>query len=140
LDEIVRLICEQEPPRLAGELAGDLEQIAAKAMRKEAPDRYGSVEHLRADIERYLDGFPVEARRGSLRYKAGKYVRRYKAAFAAGLIAALLACAGVAAIVRQARIAEQERAVAQRRFNQVRQLAHSVIFELHDGVAPLAGS
>ncbi|MGH9722718.1 MAG: protein kinase domain-containing protein [Bryobacteraceae bacterium] len=144
IDEVLHAVCEQEPQRLssaaaqksarlAHELSGDLDAIVAKALRKEATERYSSVEHLASDIERYLGGFPVEARRGSLRYAAGKYLRRYKVAFAAGAIALLLACASVAAIVQQARIAE-------RRFNQVRQLARSVIFELHDGIAPLAGS
>ena len=113
--------------------AGDLEHIVAKAIRKDPAERYASAEHFAADIERYLAGFPVEARQPSLAYKAGKYIRRHKAAFVSGAMALLLGIAGVAAIVRQAQI-------AQRRFDQVRQLAHSIVFELHDGVAPLQGS
>jgi eukaryotic-like serine/threonine-protein kinase len=151
LDEILHAISEQDAPRLsevvaqkdpklARRLAGDLDHIVAKALRKEVSERYGSAEQLAADIGRHLDGLPVIARRGSWRYLAGKYVRRYKVAFIATAAALLLACAGVAAIARQARIAESERAVAQRRFNEVRELARSVIFELHDGIAPLAGS
>ncbi|HSU89142.1 MAG TPA: serine/threonine-protein kinase [Terriglobia bacterium] len=134
LDEIIRVVCEEEPPRMAApECAGDLEHIVAKAIRKDPAERYASVEHFAADIERYLRGFPVQARRPSLAYIAGKYVRRHKAVFVLGAIALLLGIAGVAAIVRQANI-------AQRRFDQVRQLAHSIVFELHDGVAPLPGS
>jgi len=151
IDEMLRTVCEQEPERvsvaaarqstrIAKELCGDLDHIVAKSLRKEASERYGSAEELAADIERHLNGLPVEARRGSVRYKAGKYLRRYKAAFVFATLALLLASAGVAAIILQARIAERERAVAQRRFNEVRQLARSVIFELHDGVAPLPGS
>jgi non-specific serine/threonine protein kinase/serine/threonine-protein kinase len=151
LDEIVRAVCEQTPPRLsvaagktaakpAKELAGDLDHIVAKAIRKDPSERYVSVEHFAADIERYLGGFPVQARRPSVRYAAGKYVRRHKTGFVLAAVALLLGFASVAAIVRQANIAERERAVAQRRFDQVRQLAHSIIFELHDGVAPLQGS
>jgi eukaryotic-like serine/threonine-protein kinase len=151
LDEIVRTVCEQEPLRLsaaagktpakiAKELSGDLEHIVAKAIRKDPSERYVSVEHFAADIERYLAGFPVQARRASMRYMAGKYVRRHKTALVSAAVVLLLGLASVAAIVRQANIAEQERAVAQRRFDQVRQLARSIIFELHDGVAPLPGS
>ena len=134
LDEIVRVVCEQDPPRMhLPAPAGDLEHIVAKAIRKDPAERYASAEHFAADIERYLAGFPVEARQPSLAYKAGKYIRRHKAAFVSGAMALLLGIAGVAAIVRQAQI-------AQRRFDQVRQLAHSIVFELHDGVAPLQGS
>jgi len=151
LDEIVHVVCEQEPLRLsvaagktpaktAKELSGDLDHIVAKAIRKDPSERYISVEHFAADIEQYLGGFPVQARRPSVRYIAGKYVRRHRTAFVLAAVALLLGFASVAAIVRQANIAERERAVAQRRFDQVRQLARSIIFELHDGVAPLQGS
>jgi len=134
LDEIVRVVCEQDPPRLkSAELAGDLKHIIAKAIRKDPADRYTSAEHFSSDIERYLAGFPVEARRPSLAYTAAKYVRRHKAAFVLGAMALLFGVVSVAAIARQARI-------AQRRFDQVRQLAHSIVFELHDGIAPLQGS
>src|SRR5207244_1928238 len=68
LDEIVRVVCEETPVRLslaagktalAKELAGDLDHIVAKAIRKDPSERYVSVEHFAADIERYLGGFPV---------------------------------------------------------------------------------
>jgi len=149
LEEIVRVVCEETPVRLslaagktplAKELAGDLDHIVAKAIRKDPSERYVSVEHFAADIERYLGGFPVQARRPSVRYTVGKYVRRHKMGFVLAAVALLLGFGSVAAIVRQANIAERERTVAQRRFDQVRQLAHSIIFELHDGVAPLQGS
>jgi non-specific serine/threonine protein kinase/serine/threonine-protein kinase len=143
LDEIVRTICEQEPPSLnvaAAKELGDLDVIVAKAIRKDPSERYVSVEHFAADIERYLGGFPVQARRPSKQYTAGKYLRRHKTGFVLAVVALLLGFASVAAIVRQANIAERERAVAQRRFDQVRQLARSIIFELHDGVTPLQGS
>lgn len=134
LGEIVRIVCDQDPPRLTlPELRGDLEHIVAKAIRKDAAERYASVEQFAADIERYLAGFPVKARRPSLAYRTGKYIRRHKTAFVLGALALLLGMASVIAIVRQANI-------AQRRFDQVRQLARSIVFELHDGIAPLQGS
>jgi tetratricopeptide (TPR) repeat protein len=42
--------------------------------------------------------------------------------------------------VREARIAEAQRARAERRFADVRKLANSLIFELHDSIQNLAGS
>jgi non-specific serine/threonine protein kinase/serine/threonine-protein kinase len=144
LDEILRTVCDEEPaglsasaapqnPKLAKELKGDLDHMVAKALRKPASERYGSAEELARDIGRHLEGLPVEARRGSLAYTVSRYFRRYRLALAAALAVLLLAGIGVAAIVRQMRIAE-------RRFQEVRRLAHSVIFELHDGIARLPGA
>jgi len=47
--------------QLRRELSGSLDNIVLKAMRKEIPKRYSSVEELSADIGRYLDGHPVSA-------------------------------------------------------------------------------
>jgi eukaryotic-like serine/threonine-protein kinase len=49
------------PEQLRRELSGSLDNIVLKAMRKEIPKRYGSVEELSADIGRYLEGHPVSA-------------------------------------------------------------------------------
>ncbi|HZG52880.1 MAG TPA: protein kinase, partial [Pyrinomonadaceae bacterium] len=46
---------------LRRELAGDLDNITLKALRKEPGRRYASVERLRDDIARYLEGRPVSA-------------------------------------------------------------------------------
>ena len=65
--------------QLVQELTGDLDAIIQKALRKEADRRYGSVEQLSDDIDRYLNGFPVLARPETVAYRAGKFVRRNKA-------------------------------------------------------------
>jgi Tol biopolymer transport system component/serine/threonine protein kinase/tetratricopeptide (TPR) repeat protein len=46
---------------LRRELAGDLDNITLKALRKEPGRRYTSVERLRDDIARHLEGRPVSA-------------------------------------------------------------------------------
>ncbi len=46
---------------LRRELAGDLDNIVMKALRKEAERRYQSAEQLRDDITRHLDGQPISA-------------------------------------------------------------------------------
>jgi non-specific serine/threonine protein kinase/serine/threonine-protein kinase len=157
--QVERAICEDEAPPLAtsitespsayGEptveslrqrLRGDLEAILAKALRKEPAKRYETVDQFAADIQRHLDGLPVEARRGSLRYKTGKFIRRHQWAVAAGVTALALLCGGTLTTVWQWRRAEQERALAQRRFNEVRKLSNSVLFEIHDSIQRLPGS
>src|SRR4029079_9792512 len=47
---------------------------------------------------------------------------------------------GIVATTWQARIARAERARSARRFNEVRQLANSIVFEVHDAIANLPGS
>ncbi len=64
------------PLALTRRLSADLDAIVLKALRKEPELRYGSVGALARDIERYLAGLPVEARRGSRAYRVGKLVRR----------------------------------------------------------------
>lgn len=100
--------------RLKRVLAGDLENIVAKALRKSPSERYVSVRALMDDLEAYLDNRPVLARPDSLRYRLGKFVRRHRVGVAAsaGLIAAVVL--GIAGIVWQAREAVEQRNEAQR--------------------------
>lgn len=58
-------ICKRRsttPKALRRALTGDLDSIVLKALRKEPQRRYRSAEELSADLERYLDGRPVDAR------------------------------------------------------------------------------
>lgn len=43
------------------------------AMRNEPERRYASAEQLAADIDRYMRGLPVIARRDTLWYRTGKF-------------------------------------------------------------------
>jgi serine/threonine protein kinase len=132
--ELVRAICEEDPvwePR--GLIQGDLQSILARALRKDPERRYLSAEQLAADIRCYLDGLPVTARPDSLFYRTRKFVARRAiplAAAAAILVAILI---GALSTVSQSRRAE-------RRFNEVRSLAHSLLFEVYDSIMPLPGS
>ena len=128
-------------------LSGDLDDIVLMALRKEPARRYASVEQFAADIRRHLDGLPVMAVKGSVRYRAGKFVRRNRAAIAAVAVIAITLLAGVGATIRQARIARSqaeiakaERARAEKRFADVRELANSLIFEIHDSIQSLPGA
>src|SRR5205807_5804130 len=49
-------------------VAGDLDSIVLKAVRREPGLRYSSAEELAADIRRYREGLPVLARKGTTRY------------------------------------------------------------------------
>ncbi len=68
-------------------LAGDLDAIVLKALRSSPRERYGSVEQLVADLERFQRGEAVEARQGSWSYRTGKFLRRNRVAVALASVA-----------------------------------------------------
>ena len=126
--------------KLRRRLTGDLDNIVMKAIRKEPGDRYSSADQLSEDLRRRLEGLPVRARKNALSYRLWKYVSRHKVGVTAVALVFLTLVGGLVATVREARIARAERARAERRFNDVRALANSLIFEIHDGIQDLPGS
>jgi non-specific serine/threonine protein kinase/serine/threonine-protein kinase len=92
------------------------------------------------DIRRQMAGRPVLARRGTLVYRAGKFARRHRIALAAAAVAAIALLGGVAATLREAARARAAEARAQRRFEDVRKLSSSFLFEIHDSIRELPGS
>lgn len=139
--EIERVVCltEVPPPSaatqgVAGEaLRGDLDNIVLMAMRKDPERRYQSVEQFAGDIRRYLDGRPVLARKDSLTYRAGKFVRRNWLVIAA---AATVAASLVGGIV----IAELQARRAERRLEQMVELANRSLFDVHSAIERLPGA
>jgi len=75
----------------AGPISNDLDAICLKALRPDPEARYASAEQLGEDIERHLEGEPVRARKGTLGYRAGLFVRRHRGGVViAAVLAALL--------------------------------------------------
>lgn len=75
------------------ELTRDLDAICLKALRKSALERYANAGDLAEDLRRCSQGFPVVARRGGLRYRAARYVRRHRARLAT--VAALVVAVAI---------------------------------------------
>ena len=126
--------------RLRRRLSGDLDYIVLKALEKDPARRYGSVDQLTADILRHLQGFPVLARGGSTLYLLSRYVRRHRIAVITGGLIALSLIAGMIGVAWQAGVARRERDRAERRFEEVKSLAHAVVFDIHDAIVDLPGS
>ncbi len=136
---IERTICETEPlppsqvdyaatlpdpaDKLRRRLRGDLDQILLTAMRKEPARRYASVHQFAEDIRRHLDGLPVIAQKDTLGYRVSKFVRRHTAGVAAATLAVFALLGSTIVSVYFARVANQERALAERRFEDTRQMA-----------------
>jgi tetratricopeptide (TPR) repeat protein len=110
---------EPEPPsRSNRRVDRDLETICLKCLHKEPARRYSSAEALAEDLERWLQGEPIQARRAGLGERLRKWARRRPAVVALVAVTAL-AVVGVlvgllwhnaqlqAAAVRQHELAEQ---------------------------------
>src|SRR5262249_49767858 len=134
--DLIKSIVETEPPppsevvtvpqRVRRVLRGDLDTILAKALKKNPGERYASVTALADDLDRYLRNEPLGTRPDTLAYRLVKFVRRNRAAVALGVLALVASIAGVLGTLNQARTAVRERAIAQRRFNEVRQLSNKL--------------
>jgi serine/threonine protein kinase/Tfp pilus assembly protein PilF len=141
LTDIERAICEKDPPltseavatagvvageasvargttasRLRRTLKGDLDNIVCKAMQKDPERRYGSAQQMANDIQRYLDGKPVIARRDTVSYRSAKFVRRHwlPVAGAVSMVCLVLAFATLMYVQSQ-RIASERDQAAQAR-------------------------
>ncbi len=90
-------------------LKGDLDSIAAKALKKDPGERYPSVEAFADDLRRYMRHEPVSARPDTLAYRTAKLVRRHPAAVASAALAVVAVAVFTAAIAWQAREASRQR-------------------------------
>jgi tetratricopeptide (TPR) repeat protein len=140
-----RSICETEPapPSVraaerhgrgwAQRLRGDLDTIVMTAIRKEPERRYGTAAALSDDLGRFLDGLPVVARPSTAMYRAGKFLWRHRVGSVAAALVLSSLSVGLGAALFEARRAE-------RRFQQVRSLANTFVFDVHDRIESLPGS
>jgi len=119
LREAEQIIRQKEPERPSfvvdkgkSEIKGDLDAIVSKALRKEPGERYESASRLLEDVERYQKNKPVQARKGTFRYRTGKFIKRHKTALAATLLFLITALAfssyHVYQIAKERNIAELE--------------------------------
>jgi tetratricopeptide (TPR) repeat protein/tRNA A-37 threonylcarbamoyl transferase component Bud32 len=119
--EVMRAICEDDPPapssvarRDCRQIRGELDAIILTTLRKQPAWRYPSVEQLADDIGRYRQGWPVLATGNSLPYRLRKFARRQWLALAAMAALILLLIGGILVTARQARLADMARAQAER--------------------------
>jgi hypothetical protein len=135
-------------------LRGDIDKILLKALDKDVPRRYASVDAFAADLRAHLAGYPVSARAPTWRYMLGRFVRRNALLVGVAALAAVGLVGGATVALWQAQeaqtqralaetqraVAEAQRAQAQQRFTQVRQLANQLVFKYHDQIENLPGA
>jgi serine/threonine protein kinase len=137
-DEMRRMIREDEPPRpsarlstlekgqlstvserraidarrLSQEVRGDLDWVVMKALEKDRNRRYETASALAADVQRYLDDEPVQARPPTAGYRLRKFVRRNRGPVLAGFLVVAALVLGLAGSLWQAVRATQAEGVA----------------------------
>lgn len=114
---LLMAVAYEDPPALGKVKPGvplDLETIVTKAIEREPTRRYDSAKAFAEDLQRYLDGDPIFARRSSLGYVLWKRAKKNKlaTAIAVTLLASAVILAGVWVRARkqaadQARLAQQ---------------------------------
>ena len=131
---------QTSPQALRRKLAGDLDAVVLKALRRDSKERYQSAAQLSDDLRHYLALEPVSALPESPLYRIRLFFARNRAL--ALTATAALALILIFAIVAgwQARTAGIQRDLAARRFEEVRKIANSFLFEVHDAIAPLPGT
>ena len=118
----------------------DLQKVLDTAQHEDVELRYASVERFADDIRRFLDDLPVSARKVSLTYRARKFARRNRAKVAFAALFLLTLIGGLAATTWKTIEARHERALAERRFENLRRLSDSFVTELHSAIQNLPGS
>ncbi len=137
LFEILRIICEEEPPRpstrlstsealasiaatrkmepakLANLMRGELDWIVMKCLEKDRSRRYETANALVRDLERYLHDEVVEAQPPTAGYRLRKFARKHRTALTTAATIVLLLVAGVAVSTWQAVRATRAERLAQ---------------------------
>ncbi len=115
------------------DLPTELASIVLKAMARKPEERYESVVALREDLGRYRRREPVAAVEATWGYRAQKFVVRQRLSLALAGAVIFLVAIGFGKAYWEARNAA-------RRFEQVRGLARSLLFEIHDEVSKVPGT
>ncbi len=138
--EIISSLRADSPEKLSQRISGDLDNVVLKAIRKEPRERYNSVDQFSEDIRRHLEHLPVLARDSTVAYRCRKYILRHKVGVSAAALVLLSLLTGIVLTLREARIATAQSTKAERRFQDVRALANSLMFDVYDSIQDLPGA
>lgn len=100
------------PAELLRTLRSDLDTIVRKALAVEPAERYATVAEFAADLRRYLDHQAVTAQPPTMRYRARKFVRRYRSGVIAAAVVVLALLGSTAMTTHQSVEARRQRDAA----------------------------
>jgi eukaryotic-like serine/threonine-protein kinase len=138
--EATKVVRTSDRKRLKKQLKGDLDNIVLMALRKEPARRYASALQFADDIQRSQGNLPVIARADTLAYRARKFVQRNTIGVAASVVAVTALAGTTGYALYQAHQARAAQARAEALFVDVRKLANSYLFDVHDAIRSLPGA
>ncbi|MEM9837865.1 MAG: protein kinase [Pseudomonadota bacterium] len=112
----------------------DLDAVVAKATAEDPADRYTSVDLLALDVERYRTGHSVHAHSRYLGYRFKRFAGRHPLSIASTAAVSLLAAGAFIAMSILYVRAEQAEADALARFDSLRELSRTVLFDVYDTI------
>lgn len=118
----------------------DLERVIAKALDKDASQRYATAHELGDDVRAVRDGRPVRARHATAAYVLRRFIGRHRIAVAASVLAVAALLGTTSWALWQSRVAAEQHARAERRFEDVHHFASQVLFGYHERIRKLSGS
>lgn len=125
----------------------DLQAIVLQALAKRREDRYQGVSELRADLDRYLQGDSVQARRGGRIYAFAKFIRRHKILAGSAAVLAIVSIAyaiSMTVLYQRAVVAEGKAEVsadeARRQFVAAHESLEFVISQIETKLDRVAGT
>jgi tetratricopeptide (TPR) repeat protein len=142
--QILEKLRREPPPKpstMTGDarMAGDLDNIVLKALEFDRGQRYRSVDALNEDISRHLAMRPISARAQTAGYRVEKFIRRNKGLVSVTTAATLALFLSVGFAVYQAGQARAGRETSRQRFEQIRNLANSLL-EADNAMIGLSGA
>ena len=109
--------------RMRRVLRGELDWVVAKAMRHDRNERYASAAAMADDLQRFLDGRPLQAVPASRGYAMRKFAQRHRTGIAAASFVALALVGGLALSVYGLLQARAQRAIAEQRSVELEKVA-----------------
>lgn len=134
LGKLLETLTEDQP------ISADLTAIIAKAAAHTSSDRYASVDALLDDLSNLRTHHPVEARNAGAAYQFSKFLARNRVVVTAGSLAVLGLLGALLVTQTQYSRAERERIAADQRFEDVRDLAKFMMFDLYDELEKAPGN
>ena len=118
----------------------DISAIISRATMTDPDARYASVDALMDDISNFRSDKPVDAREGGAGYLVSKFLKRRRLVVASTTLAFVGLTAALGITFWQYQRAEVARLETDYRFQQVRTLANSLMFDVYDKIDLVPGS
>jgi serine/threonine-protein kinase len=100
-------------PAIPRRLRGDLDTIILTAMRRDPQRRYATVDAFAKDLQRFLAGQPISARRDSVGYRMGKFVDRHRVGVVSAMLGVVVLIAALVFALWQAHEKSRQALVSQ---------------------------